>query len=295
MTRPGITDATKARQLWLGLQSGFDWSKSSFPWEKAVTELGQRINIQTPAVNNPIPFETSSDAREFIEDLRSLTVNGLSWFGSSWSVKWDRAYDLLSKQLAAVACVTLVKGAAVYTASQISDRLEKHDSYYLVGSGAYSKVYRRIGSTHVIKVCTRGDPVIDYLLWAHQAGWAGTFAPRIYSARRFSDYSYVVEMESLEIHASQVSEFGRRGAQAANFRYLIRGREAIADAPIPDGLVEFTEAFRSRFDRLIDEGYLDIHYENLMIRHNGCLVLTDPFTGETRSELDGYLRFRAAA
>src|SRR5882672_10391646 len=53
-----------------------------------------------------------------------------------------------------------------------------------LGAGAYSTVLGKDGSDKVIKVSRSLDNWIDYIQWSAANGYAGNFAPRVYSWKR---------------------------------------------------------------------------------------------------------------
>src|SRR6266481_1209137 len=56
--------------------------------------------------------------------------------------------------------------------------------YKILGRGAYSTVLGKEGSDKVIKVSRSLDNWIDYIQWSAANGYAGNFAPRVYSWKR---------------------------------------------------------------------------------------------------------------
>lgn len=66
-----------------------------------------------------------------------------------------------------------------------------------IGGGAYSAVYAIPSSDRVIKVNLCADGWLDYVLWAQSSGYAGTFAPRVFSYKRFDDGTYIAVVERL--------------------------------------------------------------------------------------------------
>jgi hypothetical protein len=67
--------------------------------------------------------------------------------------------------------------------------------YQLLGKGLYSNVFAAPKSDKVIKVADM-DEWPRYILWATKNGYAGNFAPKVYSLK-FHDGYYVATMERL--------------------------------------------------------------------------------------------------
>lgn len=143
----------------------------------------------------------------------------------------------------------------------------------LLGSGLYSNVFAVPKSNKVIKVAEM-DRWPEYILWATQNGYAGTFAPKVESLK-FRDGYYIAVMERLVCSISDIRrEFGYRSqafhvrlySEMEDWRY-----EVTKTAPCE--LLAFWRALRA-------EGLAnDTHDGNVMVRHDGQLVITDPASG----------------
>src|SRR5688572_8016831 len=75
-------------------------------------------------------------------------------------------------------------GSAFSGAHAYGARLLKR-GYERLGAGCFSTVYAKPGSDRVLKVTSVPDNWIDYIMWASENGWAGKYAPRVYSYKRY--------------------------------------------------------------------------------------------------------------
>ncbi|MGQ7794432.1 hypothetical protein ACUN0C_18660 [Faunimonas sp. B44] len=219
------------------LPFAFAWSKlPNVDWSK-----------YTPYPNTPLPYLDKAEAERWIYKITCELPHDEAIYLSE---NWRKVIDL---------------------PKSTRDYAEKLEAlgFYEIGSGCYSKIYKRIGSERVVKVCLEGDPGIEYLIWAHENGWAGNWAPKIYSARRFANGSYIAVIEHLETVVAHVPKY----------------RNMIDRIQNP-----FMEAFRERFQ---DYSW-DLHTHNWMVRRTGQLVLVDPLSGKgTTTNKFEKLRFAA--
>lgn len=152
-----------------------------------------------------------------------------------------------------------------------------------IGSGAYSTVLAKPGSDRVVKVLRRDlDAWGEYVHWATTAGFAGSFAPKVYSFKLYSGF-YVAIMERLgrciDCHADE----GIKTLFNLGSRYpwdVDQSKEAKSLNP---QFHHFMIEFRKRF-----EGYnLDLHGGNWMTTENNSgdtrLVLVDPIASQANS------------
>ena len=170
-------------------------------------------------------------------------------------------------------------------------RLQRR-GFVTLGAGAFSTVLGKPGYSRVIKV-GRGQPDgwVDYVMWADKAGYAGSFAPKVFSLKIYwddrvsgpngwsgrpieRDTFYVATMERLgDTVAKRWSKpeytLYQRMCDAIYGREDARIRNAI-EASYPGGYA-FIKAFK---DAALSDAY-DMHDGNWMMRGDQ-LVLTDP-------------------
>lgn len=170
--------------------------------------------------------------------------------------------------------------------------LEKR-GFTIIGSGAYSKILAKGDSKRVIKVCRSPDMWIDYVLWANKAGYAGGFAPRIFSYKYFPGKDntngsknpfYVAIVERMEKTASRL-DYSHGLSFIHSLFYLSIHHDndnatAVIDLVLP-GIGKFANDFKGHFGK----NDLDLHGGNFMVRSDGTYALTDPLAGYTQSDL----------
>lgn len=144
--------------------------------------------------------------------------------------------------------------------------------YQLIGSGLYSNVFATPKADKVVKVGDM-DEWPAYILWATKCGFAGTFAPKVFSLK-FHDNYYVALMERLVCTIGNISRYGdengRNSEQVGLYNAIIQDRNSNSEAT---DLTAFVQAMR----RAGHQG--DLHDGNVMVRHDGQIVVTDPVAG----------------
>ena len=168
----------------------------------------------------------------------------------------------------------MLDGAYAYCAA-----LEKR-GYVKLGGGLYSVVYA-INADFAIKV-GHNDNWPNYIEWATQAGFAGTFAPKVYSLK-FHRGFYVAIMERLActmadlradngcpskdhyemVYKALRESAGRRFRESAG-RIFEEKADGFEDLKAFGGL-----AYEAGFND-------DLHRGNVMLRRDGQIVLIDP-------------------
>lgn len=181
--------------------------------------------------------------------------------------------------------------------------LEKR-GYKLLGSGAYSSVYGKDGYDKVLKVSRCLDNWIDYVAWASSNGYAGNFAPRVFSWKRFKnpdvqrrkfDYFYGRWDESqwsVAVVERMVETVKEDSKLSQDFKIIERLHD-LADKSILAELVvdEIVPGVGKFFKDLHKNFYAsDIYSKNLMVRKDGSFCVTDPVCGRIKTEA---IRFRA--
>lgn len=163
--------------------------------------------------------------------------------------------------------------------------------FHTLGSGAFSTVLAHPDNNDkVVKVIYRPqqDGWVDYAHWAGQKGYAGTFAPRVFSYKLVKSYS----KEKKEYYWSSPQDFGvavmerldktlTQTEMNADGRVLhplfkhAMSESALAvrmlDSVVP-GLANFAKDLKKDFE---DERF-DLHDGNMMLRKDGSFVVTDP-------------------
>ena len=149
--------------------------------------------------------------------------------------------------------------------------LEKR-GYVKLGGGMYSVVYA-LNADFAIKV-GHTDNWPNYIEWATQAGFAGTFAPKVYSLK-FHRGFYVAIMERLACTMADL--------RAGN-GYHSKDHYEMAYVALREGAGRRFEEKVDGFEHLKAFGRLayeagfndDLHDDNVMLRRDGQIVLIDP-------------------
>jgi hypothetical protein len=152
--------------------------------------------------------------------------------------------------------------------------LEKR-GYVKLGGGMFSQVFGK--GNCAIKV-GHSDDWPEYVEWATQAGFAGTFAPKVYSLkfhRGFYRGFYVAVMERL---VCTMAELKIVNDYCCNNRYE-DAYEALQQGTgrrFKETVIGFDDL--RAFGQLVnDAGFSDdMHDGNVMLRSDGQIVLTDP-------------------
>lgn len=146
-----------------------------------------------------------------------------------------------------------------------------------LGSGCFSTVLARPGKDRVIKITHQlGDGWIDYIQWAGQNGYAGGFAPRVYSykyikAKEPFSIAVVERMDHLLYNADKkgpIPPIMSLLPHAANDNDMAK---SMLDLVAP-GLVKFRMELQAKFK------YLDLHGGNVMVKGDR-ICFTDPVGG----------------
>lgn len=180
------------------------------------------------------------------------------------------------------------------------DRLQRR-GFVMLGAGAFSTVLGKPGYPRVIKV-GRGQPEgwIDYIMWADKAGYAGSFAPKVFSLKIHFDYRYgpfqwgrelnnswyVAVMERLDCTIAAVTCPGKRRIYRHMASALYGDLPCKTLEDMAPGATKFCADLRAAgFE------YFDLHDGNFMLRGNQ-VVCTDPLSSPTRT---GTTRWRSSA
>lgn len=151
--------------------------------------------------------------------------------------------------------------------------------FKIIGNGMFANVFAIPNSDDkVIKVASN-DGWPDYIKWATEQGYAGKFAPKVYSLK-FKDGFYIAVMEKLATTIRYLETVSDRTEQSRMFRTYIQR----FDPPVkntkntPVDLIEFMDNLRGA--RLAN----DLHAANVMVRNDGQIVVTDPSSRDPSTE-----------
>lgn len=166
--------------------------------------------------------------------------------------------------------------------------LEKR-GFKRLGAGAYSTVLGKEGSNKVIKVSRSLDNWIDYIQWGAANGYAGNFAPRVYSWKRHPGSEPLRDWESnndwsvavVERMADTVTEPEQDMYLLMNLYYPAYRGNMMAKLYMDDlcpGSYKF-------FNGLQENNFAsDIAGKNVMVRKDGSFCVTDPTCGSIKTE-----------
>lgn len=192
------------------------------------------------------------------------------------------------------------------TPEKMRDFFEKR-GWRRIGSGAYSVVLGHDKSDLVIKINRRRDAWPEYVCWAKESGFAGTFAPNVHALKFYGEGEwYVAIMDRLDGTVSHLMGSNPLASALSDLRYTIRpyltgdvvSEDCSLDSDELDeriayvkhqyvcekfpGLLDFCEDFSRKFDKV---GHLDDHLGNWMLK-GSQVVLTDPLADEASSYSD---------
>ena len=152
-----------------------------------------------------------------------------------------------------------------------------------LGSGCYGAVYSIPGTDKVIKVGSQ-DQWPDYIVWATRNGYAGNFAPKVYSLKfkSFEGHEYYVAiMERLVCTIGQMKldpddNYRSVSAPQIKLHSQIENWLGQPDADRSPDLVQATDLLEYVKALRLAKFTGDCHSSNVMVRHDGSLVVTDP-------------------
>lgn len=151
-----------------------------------------------------------------------------------------------------------------------------------LGSGAFGSVLAKKGSDRVVKVLRNinRDGWFDYVYWASKEGYSGSFAPRVFSFKRYpgkQDQPFgVAVMERIDRTFYKVNGSEPICLLPEMLGYLQHNNpmaKSVVEQLAP-GMVEFMDKLSNKFDSKIDN-----HAGNLMVRKDGTFVFADPIGG----------------
>ncbi len=153
--------------------------------------------------------------------------------------------------------------------------LEKR-GFKALGAGAYSTVYAKEGQDRVIKVTRTQDGWIDYCVWAAKHGYAGKFAPKVYSYKEIKAENpfWVAVVERMDVTLSHLDYANDNKPIGPLLDYAVHGN------PMSKDLLDCLHNGLGQFATDLGEEYecngLDLHGGNVMTRKDGSVCVTDP-------------------
>ena len=153
-------------------------------------------------------------------------------------------------------------------------------NYEKIGSGRYANVFAKPGSNIAIKVA-EPDAWPQYVKWATEQGYAGTFAQKVYSLKFYSPKDkppfYVATMERL------VDTIGNIRSQNSQLKSQYIGLRDIVLWGRSNALDEYPD-LKAFANDLKANGFTDdLHDGNIMVRKDGQMVVTDPLSHRATS------------
>lgn len=194
------------------------------------------------------------------------------------------------------------KSSIFASAHAFRSALEKR-GFKLLGEGHYSAVYGKPGYDKVIKVSRSLDNWIDYVAWASKNGYAGTFAPRVFSWKRFKGpprihnswdlydtrTSYDWSIAVVERMKETIKEDSKL---SQDFKIIERihdlGERSVLAELVMDEIVPGVGSFFKKLHKSFHAS--DIYAKNMMVRDDGSFCVTDPVCGTIKTEA---MRLRA--
>lgn len=168
-----------------------------------------------------------------------------------------------------------------YNGASFANYLCKKKGYKELGAGAHSIVVAKEGSDKVIKIGNRPhDRWIEYCKWAAENGFAGGFAPQVYSYKyikgKSSDFTLAVmeRMDKSFVSVDRTSDmFAFNQLADSSVAYKNPTARTLSDLLVP-GSGKFLGAYLDKFPTNSDLGLA-----NMMFRKDGSVCFTDPIAG----------------
>lgn len=150
-----------------------------------------------------------------------------------------------------------------------------------IGEGAFSIVMAKENSDKVIKiskVADQPDGWLDYVKWAAEKGYAGTFAPKVYSFKRVKGRQLDFNIASME-RLNYKCDYSKGAILLPRlFDYHIHYGNDVA-AKMADFVMPGVSAFMTDLRASFPEARWDLHGGNFIPRNDNFMVLTDPIAG----------------
>ena len=188
---------------------------------------------------------------------------------------------------------TPIKGCFETAQGMIAALVKK--GYKHLGSGHFSTVLGHPKSPDkVIKVTRHQDNWIDYVKWAAENGYAGTFGPKVYSWKKFpAGWSWAVVERMSHCVGESYDDFGYdsyatptpTGSKGDDYEIIFTllnaaGRGNLKAQVYVDDLCPGAFEYISKLKSVMRAG--DIRAANTMIRKDGSLCFTDPCAGDSK-------------
>lgn len=193
-------------------------------------------------------------------------------------------FDLQLVRFAAINHMSLEPPKSPFESGGAFKHFLQKKGYVILGTGAHATVLRKGDSDKVIKVLHQPDNWIDYCHWAAEKGYAGRFAPIVYSYKHIKGKKADFAIASMEFIDFTVGHVDRASDPYLTNKLLSLygdSKNTMAGLFLDEmqpGLANFTKDLYTTF-----RGSLDMHGGNTMVRKNGSLCVTDPIYG--RGEL----------
>jgi hypothetical protein len=142
-----------------------------------------------------------------------------------------------------------------------------------IGRGLYSKVFAIPYTDKVLKIGDM-DEWPAYIEWAAKNGHMGKFAPKVFSLK-FHNGFYVAIMERLVATMRDLESNGAKNSTQYRAWESVQSRRD----PLATDYADYVNTLIK-----LHLGKDDLHDGNVMVRKDGSLVVTDPFSGRLSSQ-----------
>jgi hypothetical protein len=167
----------------------------------------------------------------------------------------------------------------------------KKRGYVKLGRGSFGTVLAKPEASTVLKVMHNPtDGWLNYVQWASKEGYAGSFAPKVYSYKYIQKGNFgVALMERLDKTLTQVEDAEPASVVPSLFyKHVCHQNETAGNLlnSLFPGIKEFGIKLSQTYK------HFDFHGDNYMLRHDGSLVVTDPVAGGATSDYITRMRAR---
>lgn len=154
--------------------------------------------------------------------------------------------------------------------------------YKVLGSGHYSMVVAKDGSDKVIKIGKNPtDRWIEYCKWAAENGFAGNFAPQVYSYKYLKGTESNFTISVVERLKDTFYKAVPKEHDLLSYQSLVEYKVSYGNSmagTLVDLLIPGTNAFLDQFKAKFPNGH-DLHGANIMLRDCGSVCFSDPIAG----------------
>lgn len=187
-------------------------------------------------------------------------------------------------------CEEEQKEESAFSSARAFEKALLKRGFERLGSGAYSVVLAKPGYDRVLKVTRTQDNWIDYVKWASASGYAGNFAPKVFSWKRFNvseneEESWKSRSWSVSVVERMKETLDSKSAIAQDFKvfeslhYLVGSGNVMAQLYCEDLLPGSSKFFADLHKNFYAS---DIYSKNLMVREDGSFCVTDPVCGSSK-------------